>query len=135
MSPANRPLNLNIQNVSATEGSRLFAGAQIQGDLVTGEASLQQSLVNWLDPIDPYVTQNRLRNQRTPGTGEGFLSGRFKEWLDSERRLLWLNGPRMCHYFAVTLYTYCLLVGDGKTFLWYASHSLPRREKLIDHLQ
>jgi hypothetical protein len=85
-------MNINIQGTTVHNGSRVFAGVQIYGDYVAGEASLQERIIKWLDPIDPYPIQNLLRAQCTPGTGEIFLKEQYRTWLASENRLLWLHG-------------------------------------------
>lgn len=85
-------MNVNVQNTTATDGSRIFAGVHIHGDFVAGEASLRDRVLKWLSPIDPYPTQEGLRTQRTPRTGETFLNERFQQWLESGSRRLWLYG-------------------------------------------
>jgi hypothetical protein len=99
--------NVNVQNSSAQGGSNFYAGINLHGDIVTGEASLQERVVEWLQPKSaqnhPSSTQNRLRSQRTPGTGVAFLEKEYFGWLKSQNRLLWLHGEGMLFHSAKTV--------------------------------
>jgi hypothetical protein len=86
-------MNVTIHDTTAQSGARVFAGVQIQGDYVAGEASLQDRITKWLDiTFNPYTVHNDLRNKSTPGTGEIFLNTQYQEWIASGSKLLWLHG-------------------------------------------
>jgi hypothetical protein len=66
-------------------------------DCSTGD-SLQEKILGWLSPPDPWKNHHAARKSRHRGTAEWFIHGNtFSEWRTSEvpGSLLWVHGKRL----------------------------------------
>ena len=58
----------------------------------------RQAIIDWLSPLNFFITQDDIFNRRQEGTGEWFLkSDVFQSWLSTLGDTLWCPGIRM-HY-------------------------------------
>ncbi|KAF2650331.1 HET-domain-containing protein [Lophiostoma macrostomum CBS 122681] len=87
-------IHVSVQNASATDDGRVFAGLNV-GQIVMAGESLRTQIVSWLSPIDHTLTQNTLTKDRSPETGDWFLET-VRNWLRSTSRCMWVYGDVGC---------------------------------------
>jgi hypothetical protein len=52
----------------------------------------RREVLSWLAFLDQSQLHDEHRRKRVPGTGQEFLDGYYRQWLNSSSPLLWLYG-------------------------------------------
>ena len=84
---------------------------------------MEQRILEWLSPPDPWKNHNIARKSRHRGSAAWFVQGNtFSNWKSSEApgSLLWVHGKRPCLVLKpFKTLKFPFLAGAGKSVLWY----------------
>ena len=118
-----RKVVIHVDDQKCSSPYHLFFASHCVSACFTGK-KLQNDLVTWLSPPDPFVNYNTASDSRYGDTGVWFIkSNEFKNWKESSS-LLWVYGKRT---FSRTLNAnfhsrICMfLAGAGKSVITYVT--------------
>ena len=98
---------------------------------------LQQDIINWLSPPDPWKNHHISRDSRHPESAVWFIQGNtFSEWKASEvpSSSLWIHGKRpfiSSSYAFSETENFFIVAGAGKSVFWYVKLLLFPSQELI----